>query len=81
MNTIISGDIYPPKEITKDCDSGVEYASFSFYDGIHLAKLNNWKQTTSYAELEKENTFMVCCGDVVIKANPSMYSSIERRIF
>jgi hypothetical protein len=79
MNTIISNQI-SPKEITKDCDSGVEYASFSYYDGISLAKENNWKQTTSLKELENVNTFIVCCGDVMIRVVPSMYSSIERRV-
>jgi hypothetical protein len=80
MNNIISNHILP-KEITKDCDSSIEYASFSYYDGIHLAKENNWKQTTSFNELEKVNTFIVCCGDVIIRVVPSIYSQIKRRIF
>lgn len=70
-----------PKEITKDINSGIEYASFNYYDGIQLAKQNNWKQTTSMSELEHVNTFIVCCGDVMIRVVPSMYSTIERRIF
>lgn len=69
-----------PKEITKDSETGVEYASFDYYSGVHLAKKNGWKQTTSMNELAKENTFLVCCGDVMIRVVPSMYSSIERRV-
>jgi hypothetical protein len=30
-----------PKEITKDIDSGIEYASFDYYTGILEAKENN----------------------------------------
>lgn len=79
MNTISNNNILP-KEITKDCDTGIEYASFSYKDGIRLAKEHNWKQTTSIKELEKVNTFIVCCGDVMIRVVPSIYSQIERRI-
>ena len=76
----MSDTIVLPKEITKDSDNGIEYASFDYYDGIHLAKKNGWKQTTSMSELSRANTFIVCCGDVMIRVVPSMYSSIERRI-
>ena len=69
-----------PKEITKDIDNGIEYASFSYYDGIQLAQENNWKQTTSIKELEHINTFIVFCGDVMIRVVPSMFYNIERKL-
>ena len=70
-----------PKEITKDCDTGVETASFDYYDGFHLAKEKNWKQTTSMNDLNKLGNFIVCCGDVMIRVLPIDYPEIERRLF
>lgn len=70
-----------PREITKDCDTGIEHAWFDYYSGIHLAEQFGWKQTTSIAELEKVGNFIVCCGEVGIRIVPADFSHMERRIF
>jgi hypothetical protein len=70
-----------PKEITKDIDTGVEYASFDYYDGISLAKQLAWKQTTNMRDLDNKGYFIVCCGDVMIRVVPVDYPEIERRVF
>lgn len=69
-----------PKDITKDSDNKREFASFSYYDGIHLAKQNNWKQITTYINHLSKNEFIVCCGDVIIEVQSTDYPEIERRI-
>lgn len=66
-----------PKEITKDCDTGLEMASFGYYDGIAVAKERGLKQTTSFSE---PNGFVVCCGDVMFQVQPTEYTDITRRI-
>lgn len=69
---------YIPKEITSDKDSqfGFEVASFDYYSGIEVAKLNNLKQRPFVGE----GLFMVCCGDVMIEVSSSDFPNITRRI-
>ncbi len=70
-----------PKEITKDIDSGIEIASFSYYDGIYLAKKYKWVQSTNISKLNTAGYFIVCCGDVMVRVVPIDYPDIVRRIF
>lgn len=72
---------FKPKEITQDIDTGVQYASFSYHDGIQLAKENKWKQTTSIRDLNHIGYFIVCCGDVMIQVVSVDYPEIPRRVF
>jgi hypothetical protein len=69
-----------PKDITKDSETQKEFASFGFYDGIHLAKENKWKQVSDFSDLQHNKTFLVCCGDVMIAVKPTDYPELERRI-
>jgi hypothetical protein len=66
-----------PKEITQDCDTEENTASFDYYTGIKIAKELGLKQSTN----TKEGNFMVCCGDVMFKVKPSDYPEVTRRIF
>lgn len=66
-----------PKEITQDCDTGINTASFEFYSGVRLAKKLGLNQTTN---TDKGN-FMVCCGDVMFTVEPNDYPTVKRRIF
>lgn len=66
-----------PKEITQDCDTGVNTASFDYYLGIKIAEELGLKQSMN----TNEGNFMVCCGDVMFTVKPTDYPEIERRIF
>lgn len=68
-----------PKEITKDIDSGIEIASFGYYDGVLYAKKFNLKQTTKISDL-KNGYFIVCCGDVMVYVEESDYPTLKRRL-
>ena len=76
MNTTIE-----PTEITQDIDTNINTASFEYYNGIKFAELNNLKQTTSFADVNKGTHFIVCCGDVMVNVLPTHYPDITRRIF
>lgn len=65
-----------PKEITQDCDTGVNYASFSYHEGIQFAEANGLKQNSNNMNA---GSFIVCCGDVMLKVEPTDYPHIERR--
>ncbi len=69
-----------PKEITKDSDNNSEYAHFDYYSGIQYAKDNNLKQTTKWNKVKDKISFIVMCGDVVVRINETDYPEIERRI-
>ncbi len=73
--------IYIPKEITQDIDTGINIASFSYYDGINYAKSRNLEQSTSFTDINKGSHFLVCCGDVCIKVDSNEFPTITRRIF
>jgi hypothetical protein len=65
-----------PQEITQDIDTGINVASFGYYDGIKVAKELGLKQSTNI----DEGNFMVCCGYVMFVVKPTDYPDIERRI-
>ncbi len=66
-----------PKDITQDCDTGINTASFDYYEGIRIAKELGLKQSTN----TREGNFMVCCGDVMFTVKPTDYPNIQRRVF
>lgn len=68
-----------PKEITKCSDTGLNTASFGYYDGIKYAKEHNLNQTTNFSEVRAGTHFIVCCGDVMVKVEESDYPQIDRR--
>lgn len=70
-----------PKEITQDIDTGINVAWFDYYDGIKYAKEKGLKQTASTAEVMQSTHFIVCCGDVMVKVEPTDFPNIKRRIF
>lgn len=70
-----------PKEITIDPDNNnVEIASFGYYDGSFYVKEAKLKQTGSFEEVIAGTHFMVCCGDIMVKVEPTDYPKITRRI-
>lgn len=69
-----------PKEITKDCDTNHEVAWFGYYDGLTVAGHNNLKQTTSFQEVWTKTHFIVTCGEIGLRVEPTDYPTIERRI-
>lgn len=75
----MTGNKIKPKEITKDIDTGLETASFGYYDGIQYCKENNIQQskTTRWSKSE----FIVCCGDVMLEVESTQFPEIERRVF
>jgi len=70
-----------PTEITQCCDTDLNTASFDYYSGIAYAKENNLKQTTDFADVRKGTHFIVMCGDVMIKVEPTDFPEMKRRIF
>ena len=70
-----------PKEITQDIDTAVNIASFDYYTGIQYAKDNNLIQTTSFNDVNAKTHFIVCCGDVMVRVEPTDYPNITRRVF
>jgi len=71
---------YTPKEITKDIDTGIEIASFSYYDGINYCKEAGLHHTTDFQKVNHGTHYIVCCGDVMIRTDKEMWSNIERKI-
>lgn len=69
-----------PKEITKDGDTGVEFASFGYYEGMQYVKANNLLFSTSFLDVSKGTHYLVCCGDVMVLSKPHMWPQVERRI-
>lgn len=65
-----------PEEIVQDCDTGINTASFRYYDGIRAAEELGLKQSAN----TKEGNFMVCCGYVMFTVKPTDYPNIQRRI-
>lgn len=70
-----------PKEITTCCDTGLEVASFDFYEGINAAQSRKLEQTSDFEDVRAGTHFIVCCGDVMLKVAKDDYPNIERRIF
>lgn len=70
-----------PKEITQDIDTGINIASFDYYTGIQYAKEHNLKQSCSWKELNAKTHFIVCCGDIMVRVEPTDFTEIKRRIF
>lgn len=70
-----------PKEITKDCDTGAETVSFSYFEGVKYAKEAGLLQTDSFTDMRLKTHFLVCCGDVMISVEPADFPSISRRVF
>ena len=66
-----------PKEITQDCDTSQNVASFDYYTGIKVAKELKLKQSTNILK----GNFMVCCGNVMFEVKSTDYPEIKRRIF
>lgn len=66
---------YDPKDITVSED--VQWASFDYYSGKAIIKELN---LTQGKELRDFNTFLVCCGDIVILVESQELPHIERRI-
>lgn len=69
-----------PYEITQDCDSGMNFASFDFYAGKEYTKAREMKQTTDFMDVVKNNCFIVSCGKITIFVQPTDFPEIERRI-
>lgn len=71
-----------PSEITLDKDNNINIhmASFSYYDGIYVAKQLNLKQTSHFGDVMNKTHFIVCCGDVMIRVEETDYPDIKRRI-
>ncbi len=70
-----------PTEITRCNDTGLNTASFSYYDGIHYIKDKNLKQSTEFSDVRKGTHFIVCCGDVMVKVEETDFPDITRRDF
>lgn len=73
--------LYTPKEITQDCDTAENIASFDYYAGLKYAELLGLKQTGSFRDVSEGTHFIVCCGDVMVKMQPTDYPELTRRIF
>lgn len=69
-----------PTDISKDCETGVEIASFGYYNGTHYIKDKNLEQTTSFTDVKAGTHFIVCCGDVMVLVQPNDFPEIERRV-
>ena len=69
------------KEITQDIETGINVASFEYYNGIDYANRKGLEQTTHFKEVFAGTHFIVCCGDIMVKVEPSDFPDIERRLF
>ena len=67
-----------PSEITRDEENDI--ASFTYYVGLHYALLKELKQTIDMREVRKGTHFIVCCGDIMVKVEPTDFPEIERRL-
>lgn len=77
MNNILNIE---PKEITRDTDDNTDVASFGFYDGIAIAKEMGLIQGVRFKQVIDKTHFIVCCGDVMIRVEPTDFPQIERRV-
>jgi hypothetical protein len=68
-----------PKEITVDLDSGVQMASFGYYEGIGYAKERGLHHTTDFEKVYHGTHYIVCCGDVMIRVDSELFPEMERR--
>ena len=66
-----------PKEITQCCDTGINTASFGYYEGMEVVKNLGLNQSDNTSN----GNFMVCCGDVMFTVKPTDYPEIKRRVF
>jgi len=66
---------HDPKDIT--IADNVEWASFEYYTGMEVVKELNLTQKT---RLEDFDSFIVCCGDIVILTKAEEFANIKRRI-
>ena len=71
--------MYTPTDITTDIDTGVQTASFNYYDGIGYAKEHNLERTMEFSLVNKGTHFIVCCGDVMVNVTSSDFTHITRR--
>lgn len=62
-----------PKEITKDADTGIEIASFDYYEGNRYAKEKGLQFSISFSDVFKYTHFLVCCGNIMIRVNSDMF--------
>lgn len=67
-----------PKDITVD-DTGLQIASFSYYDGEEFARLMRLEHSTSFADIRESIGYVVCCGDVMARVEDDDYPLITRR--
>ncbi len=74
-------NIIQPIEITKCVDTHLHTASFDYNNGIQYARENNLQQSTEFSDVRKGTHFIVCCGHVMIKVEPTDYPEIKRREF
>jgi len=69
-----------PKEIIKCVDTGVETASFGYYEGIQYAKEKGLHHTTDFKKVYHGTHYIVCCGDVMVRVDDELFPEIERRV-
>jgi hypothetical protein len=80
MNKIIEED-YVPKEITLCSETKRQTASFSYYDGLCVAKILGLRQCVNINQIYNDKFFIVCCGEVMISVSNEDYKNIKRREF
>jgi hypothetical protein len=70
----------PPKEIKvyNYPDGPNHMASFSWHAGIAYAKSKGLIQCSELSEVRQKTHFIVMCGDVVIRVEPTDFPEIER---
>ncbi len=77
---VLKLNLMTPKEITIDPDNNnAEIAHFSYYDGISYVRENGQQFTTSYRMILTGDYYMVCCGDVMLRVEPTDFPEIPRR--
>lgn len=69
-----------PIDITICSDTGLHTASFDFRSGILYARKRKLEQTSEFADVRAGTHFIVCCGDVMVKVEPTDFPEIKRRI-
>jgi len=67
-----------PKDISVN-KTGLQLASFSYYEGIKAAKSRKLKWTSSAKELIAGTHYMVMCGDVMFKVTEEDYPEVKRQ--
>lgn len=69
-----------PKEITKDCDTGKEVASFDYYGGLKYVTDNNLTQSGTVGDVFDGKAYIICCGDIMVGVKETDFPDIKRRI-